>query len=100
MMEIYFKAALILVVIIVAFFLSRKIISEQNQLKKIIKCRDMRREKGCFDLKNYIDEKKYYKDRDWLFQRNRGIDPCKMGKPVNIRQYSDGCDYIIMKKGM
>lgn len=99
-MGFYVKLVLILIVIAVASSLSFKIIWEYNRLKKMIKCRSARLERGSYDLMNYVDEKGYYKDRVWLSQRNKGENPCKVKKPINIKSYSDECDYIIAKKGM
>lgn len=99
-MNFYIKLVFILIVVVIAFSLSLKIILEYNRLKKIVKCRKTRLERGSYDLKSYIDERGYYKDKVWLSQRNKGKNPCKVKKPISVKSYSDECDYIISKKGI
>lgn len=99
-METWMKVLLILLIILISFVACGKLVLEHGRLKKVIASRMLRKGNGKFDLGAYITGKQYYKDRDWLSQKNRGMHPCKLKKPINVRRYSDGCNYVVVKKGM
>lgn len=99
-MDIKTKIILVLFILISSFFSYRKVCKDHIQVKKIVTSRNLRKNKGTYDVKAYIDGKKYYKDQDWLSQRNKGVHPCDLDKPINVQRYSDGCSHVIAKKGM
>lgn len=99
-MDIKMKIILISLIILSSFFSYRKVCKEHFRIKKLIASRNLRKNKGIYNVKLYIDEKKYYKDQDWLSQRNKGVHPCDLKKPINVRRYSNECNHIIMKKGL
>lgn len=99
-MATWMKVLLILLIILISFVACRELILEHIRLKKVIEGRMLRKRNGKFDRETYITGKQYYKDRNWLSQKNKGVHPCKLKRPINVRRYSDGCNYIVVKKGM
>lgn len=94
------KIIMYVVIIVGAFFSYRKIITEHILLKKVIEGRKKRKELGTVDLDQYISEQKYHKGKEWLGQKNKGKHPCDLKKPIVMRNYTDGCNYIVPYKGM
>ena len=58
------------------------------------------KEKSFFNIEDYIQLKKYYKDENWLMQKNKGKHPCDLKRKIKLRDYSEGCKYVVMKKGL
>ena len=101
-MTLWIKVILITMVIIVSFFGYKKVRGDYIKQKEIvmeIKTK-IRKRKSEFDIAAYIDCENYQKDRNWFYQRNRGKHPCDLKKKIKVRDFSDGCQYIIMKKGL
>lgn len=75
----------------------KKVIDEYSKQKKILKGREIRR-KQIFDIKECALEKRaYIKTRDWAKQKNRGMHPCKLNKPITKRNYAKGIVGVVKR---
>lgn len=101
-MEWVVKIVLIVMVLIMVFFVYKKLISEYEKQKQLIVelKKKIREEKSVYDAKAYSEKSMYYKEHDWLRQRNRGKDPCDLKKKIKLRDYSNGCQFIVLEKGL
>lgn len=102
-MELWVKIALIAIALTAAFFAYRKLLSDYFKQKVSVEkfnAMKVREAKAPFAVETYIDKGMYCKDVSWLAQKNRGKHPCDLKKKINVRDYSEGCDYIIAKKGL
>lgn len=59
-----------------------------------------RREKGAFIFEEYIEENKLEKDKEWLKQKNGGVDPKMYNKGIKYKNHFMDCEYIVSKKGL
>ncbi len=99
-MSIEVKTISIIFVLLVAGVVYWVLIKEHNEQKGLIKSKNYRREHGILLLSNYIGNKAYVKEYKWKFQKNKGKHPCKLKKAINLRNYSDDCQFIVCKKGL
>ncbi len=77
--------------------LYKKIFDEYCKQKKILKGRELRR-KQIFDIKECVREKgAYIKTGDWTKQKNRGLHPCKLDKPITKRNYASGIMGVVKR---
>lgn len=90
----------ILLTTIITLFIGtlyKKVIDEYNKQKKILRGRELRR-KQVFDIKKCVHEKgAYMKTEDWVKQRNSGMHPCKIDKPITKRNYAKGIIGVVKR---
>lgn len=101
-MEMVFKILLSLITLFVMIASFIKLQSEHNVQKELIKkINDKnRKKKSVFDIFTYINERMYIKGPEWVYQKNRGKNPCDLKRRIKVKDYSDNCDFIVCKKGL